>query len=132
MMVPQGQASIGGIEYWKSIYPHAAKGVPIDMAPLKEGLSTGINSMTLVKKRRSPSRIPFINHMLAALGAADGLSSSDLWRPSVEGINVFAPVRRWYRRIRRARWSTWASSTRINYDLRYKVLERYNQLFTQR
>ncbi len=90
MMVPLGQASIGGIEYSKSIYSHAAKGVPIDMARLKEGSFTGISSMTLVKNAPEPELgAAFINHIMQP-SVLEMLSSRTYGAPSVEGIE-FAP-----------------------------------------
>ena len=37
MMVPQGQADVGGIDYSKNIYPYTVAGAPIDMIFPKEG-----------------------------------------------------------------------------------------------
>lgn len=65
MMVPQGQADVGGIEYTKAIYPHTMKNVPITLAPMKEGFFTGINSITLAKNAPDPELgNAFINRML--------------------------------------------------------------------
>jgi len=47
--VAQGQADVGGIEYSKYVYPYTVKGVPIDLAFMKEGTFAGINSQVLVK-----------------------------------------------------------------------------------
>src|SRR5260370_20958388 len=90
LTVAQGQADIGGIDYSKSVYPHAAKGIPLDMAALKEGAFTGINSMTLVKNAPQPELgAAFINHMLQP-SVLQMLSSRTYGAPSVEGID-FAP-----------------------------------------
>lgn len=87
LMVAQGQADIGGIEYSKAFYPHTAKGVPLDMAHLKEGAFTGINSITLVKNAPEPELgAAFINRMLEP-SVLEMLSSQTFGAPSVSGIN---------------------------------------------
>ena len=87
LQVAQGQATIGGIEYSKAIYPHTAKGLPLDMTFPKEGAFTGINSMTIVKNAPEPELgAAFINRILEP-SVAKMLSEQTLSAPSVSGID---------------------------------------------
>ena len=66
IMVAQGQAEIGGVEYSKAICPHTHHGIPLEMANLKEGAFTGINCMTMVKNAPEPELgAAFINRLLS-------------------------------------------------------------------
>lgn len=132
LMVAQGQAEIGGIEYSKSIYPHAAKGVPLDMASLKEGAFTGINSMTLVKNAPEPELgAAFINHMLQP-SVLQMLSSRTYGAPSVEGIEFAPDVARFlaYPESKMVDMGLFTPDWNFIIPRRAAVLERYNQLFT--
>ncbi len=85
LQVAQGQATIGGIEYSKAIFPHTAKGLPLDMTFPKEGAFTGINSMTLAKNAPEPELgAAFINRILEP-SVAKMLSEQTLSAPSVAG-----------------------------------------------
>lgn len=132
LMVAQGQADIGGIEYSKSIYPHAAKGVPLDMAPLKEGSFTGINSLTLVKNAPEPELgAAFINHMLQP-SVLQMLSEKTFGAPSVEGIEFKPDVARYlaYPESKMVDMGLFTPDWNFIIPRRPAVLERYNQLFT--
>jgi putative spermidine/putrescine transport system substrate-binding protein len=90
LMVAQGQAKIGGIEYSKAIYQHTAKGVPLDMAFPKEGAFTGINAMTLVKGAPEPELgAAFMNRLLEP-SVQKMLAENTLSAPVVSGLE-FAP-----------------------------------------
>jgi putative spermidine/putrescine transport system substrate-binding protein len=94
MMVAQGQADIGGIEYSKAVYPHTRQGAPIDMTFPKEGAFTGINSITLVKG--APQRdlaLKYINRMLEP-SVQKMLSEATLSAPSAKGIEFASDTAR--------------------------------------
>lgn len=132
LQVAQGQATIGGIEYSKAIYPHTAKGMPIDMAFPKEGAFTGINSITMVKNAPEPELgAAFINRLLEP-SVAKMLAEQTLSAPSVAGIDFKPEV---------ARFLAYPDTKAIDLglftpDWNYIVprrgpwLERYNQVFT--
>lgn len=89
LMVAQDQAKLGVVEYSKEIYPHTAKGLPLDMCFPKEGAFTGISSITLVKGAPdSELGNAFINRVLdagvqktIALGTSNGATVSGLEFP---------------------------------------------------
>ncbi|WP_435171075.1 ABC transporter substrate-binding protein [Falsirhodobacter sp. 1013] len=86
MMVAQGQASIGGIEYSKAIYPHTRKGIPLDMSFPKEGAFTGINGLALVKG--APQRelgLAWIDRLLSP-EVQKMLAEATLSAPTVNGV----------------------------------------------
>lgn len=131
LMVPQGQADVGGIDYAKSVYPHAAKGVPIDMAPLKEGFFTGINSMTLAKNAPEPELgCAFIDHMLQP-SVLQMLSSQTFGAPSVEGITFTPEVARYlpYPATKMDDMGLMTPDWNFIIPRRPAILERYNTLF---
>jgi putative spermidine/putrescine transport system substrate-binding protein len=132
LMVPQGQAEIGGIDYSKSVYPHAAKGVPIDMAPLKEGFFTGINSMTLVKNAPEPELgAAFIDFMLQPSNM-QMLSSRTFGAPSVQGIEFAPDVARFlaYPESKMDDMGLFTPDWNFIIPKRPAILERYNTLFS--
>jgi putative spermidine/putrescine transport system substrate-binding protein len=132
LMVAQGQADIGGIEYSKSIYPHAVKGIPLDMAPLKEGLFTGINSLTLVKNAPEPELAnAFINRMLEP-SVLQMLSSQTFGAPSVEGITFAPDVGRYlaYPESKMIDMGLFTPDWNFIIPKRPALLERYNQVFS--
>jgi putative spermidine/putrescine transport system substrate-binding protein len=132
LMVAQGQADIGGIEYSKSIYPHAAQGIPLDMAPTREGMFTGINSLTLVKNAPEPELAnAFINRMLEP-AVLQALSEATFGAPSVEGINFRPEVARYlaYPESKMADMGLFTPDWNFIIPRRPALLERYNQLFT--
>lgn len=132
LMVPQGQADVGGIDYAKSVYPHAAKGVPIDMAPLKEGFFTGINSMTLAKNAPEPELgEAFINFMLEP-SVIQSLSAQTFGAPSIEGLN-FAPDIAKYLPYPAQKMDDMGLTTpdwKFIIPRRPAILERYNTVFS--
>lgn len=132
LMVAQGQADIGGIEYSKAIYPHTAKGIPLDMASLKEGSFTGINSMTLVKNGPHPELgAAFIDHMLQP-SVLQMLSSRTYGAPSVEGIEFKPDVARFlaYPESKMDEMGLFTPDWKFIIPRRGTILERYNTLFT--
>jgi putative spermidine/putrescine transport system substrate-binding protein len=132
LMVAQGQADMGGIDYSKAIYPHTAKGIPLDMAFLKEGAFTGINSMTLVKNAPQPELgAAFIDHMLQP-SVLQMLSSRTYGAPSVEGIEFAPDVARFlaYPESKMVDMGLFTPDWNFIIPRRAAILERYNQLFT--
>jgi len=132
LMVAQGQADIGGIDYSKSIYPHAAKGVPLDMAPLKEGSFTGINSLTLVRNAPEPELgAAFINRMLDP-AVLEMLSSQTFGAPSVAGINFKPEVAKYlaYPDTKMDEMGLFTPDWNFIIPKRAGLLERYNQVFS--
>ncbi len=88
MMVAQGQAMVGGIEYSKNIYPYTVAGAPIDMVFPKEGTFAGINCLSFVKGAPEPELgAAFINRMLDP-AVQQGLAEATLTAPSISGLNL--------------------------------------------
>jgi putative spermidine/putrescine transport system substrate-binding protein len=88
MMVAQGQADVGGIEYSKNIYPYTVAGAPIDMVFPKEGTFAGINCLSFVKGGPEPElAAAFINRMLEP-SVQQGLAEATLTAPSISGLNL--------------------------------------------
>jgi len=132
LMVPQGQADVGGIDYSKSVYPHAARGVPIDMAPLKEGFFTGINSMTLANNAPEPELgAAFIDFMLQP-SVMKSLSSQTFGAPPIEGIEFAPDVARFlaYPESKMVDMGLFTPDWNFIIPRRPAILERYNTLFT--
>lgn len=132
LMVAQGQAKLGGIEYSKAVYPHTAKGVPLDMAFPKEGSFTGINAMTLVKNAPEPQLgSAFINRLLEP-SVQKMLATATLSAPTVTELD-FPPEIARYLAYPEARidelklftpdWA-WIALRRGDW------VERYNQIFS--
>lgn len=87
MMVAQGQADVGAIEYSKDIYPYTMAGAPLDMLFPKEGTFAGINCLSLVKNCPEPElAAAFINRMLDP-GVQQGLAEATQTAPSISGLN---------------------------------------------
>ncbi len=132
LQVAQGQATIGGIEYSKAIYPHTAKGMPIDMAFPKEGSFTGINSITLVKNAPEPELgAAFINRLLEP-SVAKMLAEQTLSAPSVAGIDFKPEVARFlaYPDTKATDLGLFTPDWNYIVPRRGPWLERYNQVFT--
>jgi putative spermidine/putrescine transport system substrate-binding protein len=132
LMVPQGQADVGGIDYSKSVYPHAAKGIPLDMAPLKEGFFTGINSMTIAKNAPEPELgAAFINFMLQP-AVMKSLSSQTYGAPSVEGIDFAPDVAKYlpYPAQKMDDMGLMTPDWNFIIPKRPAILERYNTVFS--
>ncbi|AYD03754.1 ABC transporter substrate-binding protein [Neorhizobium sp. NCHU2750] len=86
MMVAQGQADFGGIEYSKAVYPHTKRGIPLDMCFPKEGAFTGINAIALVKGGpHKDLALAYINRLLDP-AVQKMLAEATLSAPSVSGI----------------------------------------------
>lgn len=132
LQVAQGQATIGGIEYSKAIYPHTAKGMPIDMAFPKEGAFTGINSITMVKNAPEPELgAAFINRLLEP-SVAQMLAEQTLSAPSVAGINFKPEIARFlaYPDTKATDLGLFTPDWNYIVPRRGPWLERYNQVFT--
>ncbi|WP_323055401.1 ABC transporter substrate-binding protein [Brucella intermedia] len=86
MMVPQGQAVVGGIEYTKNVYPLKAKGIPIDMVFPKEGAFAGVNCITMAKNSSQPElAAAFINRILSP-EVQKLLAEATFTAPSITGL----------------------------------------------
>jgi putative spermidine/putrescine transport system substrate-binding protein len=132
LQVAQGQATIGGIEYSKAVYPHTAKGMPLDMTFPKEGAFTGINSMTLVKNAPEPDLgCAFINRILEP-SVAKMLSEQTLGAPSVSGIDFKPETAKFlaYPDTKAADLGLFTPDWKFIVPRRGPWLERYNQVFT--
>ncbi|CAH1672855.1 putative spermidine/putrescine transport system substrate-binding protein [Chelatococcus asaccharovorans] len=132
LQVAQGQAAIGGIEYSKAVYPHTAKGVPLDMTFPKEGSFTGINSITMVKNAPEPELgAAFINRILEP-SVAKMLAEQTLSAPSVSGIEFKPEVAKFlaYPDTKATELGLFTPDWNYIVPRRGPWLERYNQLFT--
>ena len=132
LQVAQGQATIGGIEYSKAIYPHTAKGMPLDMTFPKEGAFTGINSMTLVKNAPEPELgCAFINRVLEP-SVAKMLSEQTLSAPSVGGIDFKPETAKFlaYPDTKATDLGLFTPDWKFIVPRRGPWLEHYNQVFT--
>jgi putative spermidine/putrescine transport system substrate-binding protein len=90
MMVAQGQADLGAVEYSKAIYPYTVAGAAIDMMFPKEGAFAGINCLTYVKGAPEPELgAAFINRMLDP-DVQHGLAAATYTAPSISGL-TFKP-----------------------------------------
>jgi putative spermidine/putrescine transport system substrate-binding protein len=131
MMVAQGQADFGGIEYSKAVYPHTKKGVPIDMCFPKEGAFTGINAVALVKG--APQRelgLHYINRLLEP-SVQKMLAEATLSAPSVSGIEFGADTAKFLAYPEKKMNDLNLFTPDWNYIIprRAKWLEQYNQTF---
>lgn len=132
LQVAQGQATIGGIEYSKAIFPHTAKGLPIDMTFPKEGSFTGINSLTIVKNAPEPELgAAFINRILDP-SVAQMLAEQTLSAPSVSGIDFKPEVAKFlaYPDTKATELGLFTPDWNYIVPRRGPWLERYNQMFT--
>ncbi len=132
MMVAQGQADFGGIEYSKAVYPHTRKGVPLDMAFPKEGAFTGINSIALVKG--GPHRdlaLAYINRILDP-AVQKMLAEATLSAPSVSGIEFGEDTAKFlaYPEDKMQALNLFTPDWKYIIPRRAKWLEQYNQTFT--
>lgn len=132
LQVAQGQATIGGIEYSKAIYPHTAKGLPLDMTFPKEGAFTGINSMTIVKNAPEPELgAAFINRILDP-AVARMLSEQTLSAPSVSGIDFKPETAKFlaYPDTKATDLGLFTPDWNFIVPRRGPWLEKYNEVFT--
>lgn len=132
MQVAQGQADIGGIEYSKAIYPHTARGIPMDMAFPREGSFTGINGLVLVKN--APERelgCTWINMLLSA-EVQKMLAEQTLSAPTVADIEFRPDVQRFlaYPETKMQDMGLFTPDWNYIVPRRGPWLERYNQVFT--
>lgn len=131
MMVAQGQAMIGGIEYSKAIYPHTKKGIPLDMTFPKEGAFTGINGLALVKG--APQRelgLAWINRLLEP-SIQKMLAEVTLSAPTVRGIEFDEATLKYlaYPEAKMQQLNLFTPDWTSLIPRRAELLERYNQTF---
>lgn len=131
MMVPQGQADVGGIDYSKNIYPYTVAGAPIDMVFPKEGTFAGINCLSFVKGAPEPELgAAFINRMLEP-SVQQGLAEATLTAPSVSGINLKPDAAKYiaYPEEKMDEMGLYACDWAYVNPRRPAWLEKYNQIF---
>ncbi len=131
MMVPQGQADVGGIEYSKNISPYTVAGAPIDMVFPKEGTFAGINCLSLVKNAPEPELgAAFINRMLEP-SVQQGLAEATLTAPSISGLSFKPDIAKYiaYPEARMDEMNLFACDWSYVNPRRPAWLEKYNQVF---
>jgi putative spermidine/putrescine transport system substrate-binding protein len=131
MMVAQGQADVGGIEYSKNIYPYTVAGAPIDMVFPKEGTFAGINCLSFVKGAPEPELgAAFINRMLEP-SVQQGLAEATLTAPSISGLNLKADAAKYaaYPESKMDDMGLFACDWAYVNPRRPAWLEKYNQIF---
>ncbi len=131
MMVAQGQADVGAIEYSKNIYPYTVAGAPIDMVFPKEGTFAGINCLSFVKGAPEPELgAAFINRMLEP-SVQQGLAEATLTASSISGLNFKPDVAKYiaYPDTKMDEMGLFACDWKYINPRRPALLERYNQVF---
>jgi putative spermidine/putrescine transport system substrate-binding protein len=131
MMVAQGQADVGGIEYSKNIYPYTVAGAPIDMVFPKEGTFAGINCLSFVKGAPEPELgAAFINRMLEP-SVQQGLAEATLTAPSISGLNLKPDAAKYaaYPESKMDDMRLFACDWAYVNPRRPAWLEKYNQIF---
>ncbi|MEA2728799.1 MAG: putative spermidine/putrescine transport system substrate-binding protein [Acetobacteraceae bacterium] len=131
MMVAQGQADVGGIEYSKNIYPYTVAGAPIDMVFPKEGTFAGINCLSFVKGAPEPELgAAFINRMLEP-SVQQGLAEATLTAPSISGLNLKPDAAKYaaYPESKMDDMGLFACDWAYVNPRRPAWLEKYNQIF---
>jgi putative spermidine/putrescine transport system substrate-binding protein len=131
MMVAQGQADVGGIDYSKNIYPYTVAGAPIDMIFPKEGTFAGINCLSFVKGAPEPELgAAFINRMLEPT-VQQGLAEATLTAPSISGLNLKPDAAKYiaYPDTKMDAMGLFACDWAYVNPRRPAWLEKYNQIF---
>lgn len=131
MLVAQGQALVGGIEYSKAIYPHTKRGVPLDMIYPKEGTFTGINGLALVKNAPQPELgLAWINRLLDS-NVQKMLAEVTLSAPTVRGIQFDEDTLKYlaYPEDKMKALNLFTPDWAYFIPRRAELLERYNQTF---
>ena len=131
MMVPQGQAMVGGIEYSKNIYPYTVAGAPIDMVFPREGTFAGINCLSFVKGAPEPELgAAFINRMLEP-SVQQGLAEATLTAPSISGLNFKPDIAKYiaYPESKMDEMGLFACDWKYINPRRPALLEKYNEIF---
>jgi putative spermidine/putrescine transport system substrate-binding protein len=131
MMVAQGQADVGGIEYSKNIYPYTVAGAPIDMVFPKEGTFAGINCLSFVKGAPEPELgAAFINRMLEP-SVQQGLAEATLTAPSISGLNFKPDFAKYiaYPDSKMEEMGLFTCDWAYINPRRPALLEKYNQIF---
>jgi len=132
LMVAQGQAEIGGIEYSKAIWPHTHAGIPLVMADLREGAFSGINCMTMVKNAPEPELgAAFINRLLSP-EVTQMIAERSLGAPPISGLNFAPDIAKLlaYPESKLDDMGLITPDWRFIIPKRDSILERYNQVFT--
>jgi putative spermidine/putrescine transport system substrate-binding protein len=131
MMVAQGQADVGGIDYSKNIYPYTVAGAPIDMVFPKEGTFAGVNCLSFVKGAPEPELgAAFINRMLEP-SVQQGLAEATLTAPSISGLNLKPDAAKYiaYPDTKMDEMGLFACDWAYVNPRRPAWLEKYNQIF---
>ena len=131
MMVAQGQADVGAIEYSKDIYPYTVAGAPIDMVFPKEGTFAGINCLSFVKGAPEPELgAAFINRMLDP-AVQKGLAEATLTAPSISGLTFKPDVAKYiaYPDGKMDEMGLFACDWKYINPRRPALLEKYNELW---
>ncbi|WP_428485023.1 ABC transporter substrate-binding protein [Rhodopila sp.] len=131
MMVAQGQALVGGIEYSKNIYPYTVAGAPIDMVFPKEGTFAGINCLSFVKGAPEPELgAAFINRMLEP-SVQQGLAEATFTAPSISGLNFKPEIAKYiaYPESRMDEMKLFACDWAYINPRRPALLEKYNEIY---
>ena len=131
MMVPQGQADVGGIDYSKNIYPYTVAGAPIDMVFPKEGTFAGINCLSFVKNAPEPELgAAFINRMLEP-SVQQGLAEATFTASSISGLNFKPEIAKFmaYPESKMDDMGLFAADWSYVNPRRPAWLEKYNQIF---
>lgn len=131
LMVAQGQADFGGIEYSKAVYPHTKKGVPLDMTFPKEGAFAGVNGVALVKG--GPHRdlaLAYINRLLDP-SVQKMLAEATLSAPSVSGVEFSEDTVKYlaYPEDKIESLNLFTPDWKYIIPRRAEWLEKYNQTF---
>lgn len=90
LLIAQGEALLGGIEYSKYVTPYTMKGASVEMCYPQEGAFAGVNCQVLVKGAPNPELgAEWMNRMLSAQ-VQQQLAEATLAAPSVDGL-TFSP-----------------------------------------
>lgn len=90
LQLSQGQFSVDGPEFSKTVLPYKMKGAPIDMCYPKEGSFAGINTMTLVKNGPNLDlAAAFIDRMLDP-AVQKGLAEATFAAPTIRDVALNA------------------------------------------
>jgi putative spermidine/putrescine transport system substrate-binding protein len=128
----EGGPKVGGIEYSKSIYPHAVKGLPLTMLDMKEGTFTGINCVTLVKNAPAPDLGNALINKILDPAVQKEMAEFSLSAPSVSGLSFKPDVEKYlaYPEEKVDKMGLFTPDWRYIIPKRPAWLEKYNQMLT--
>jgi putative spermidine/putrescine transport system substrate-binding protein len=90
LQLSQGQFTVDGPEFSKTVLPYKMRGAPIDMCYPQEGSFAGINTMTLVKNAPDPDLgAAFIDRMLDP-AVQKGLAEATFAAPTIRDVHLDA------------------------------------------